>query len=183
MKIIIDAQSDVISQYIYAKDHNRPHLMASAFTQGARLEMQLKTQNITFPAESVGLDAITETLVSNFGRTYENVYTFCLSDSLISGENTASCNWLVVMTEKEADPKTGCVRVGFGRYDWQFVNKPTLLADELVITIEEMLVLEPDFAQDILNWVSGLAYPWCDTGDMIKAMPELDALKIILSPQ
>ena len=103
MKIAISDQRDVISQYIYAKDHNRPHLMASSFTSDACLEMQVKTQNIAFPSESTGLNAITETLVSNFGRTYENVYTFCISDSFVSRADTASCRWLVAMTEKTAD--------------------------------------------------------------------------------
>lgn len=176
MKIAINMQRDVISQYIYAKDHNRPHLMASAFTPDAHLEMQVKTQNIAFPGESIGLEAITETLVSNFGRTYENVYTFCLSDSSSSEVDFASCNWLVAMTEKADAGETGKVRVGFGRYDWHFVHEPLLLADRLRITIEEMLVLEAGFAPDILNWVSGLPYPWCGAEDVLTSMPELEQL-------
>ncbi len=172
MKITINQQRDVISQYIYAKDHNRPHLMVSAFTPDRRLEMQVKTQNIAFPSESIGLDAITETLVSNFGRTYENVYTFCLSDALSSHADAASCHWLVVMTEKEG----GQVRVGFGRYDWHFVRTSSLLVDRLCIIIDEMLVLAPDFAPDILGWASGLAYPWCEKGVIIQTMPALESL-------
>lgn len=179
MKIAINTQCDVISQYIYAKDHNRPYLMASAFTPDARLEMQVNTQNITFPGESIGLDAITETLVSNFGRTYENVYTFCLSDSLSSEADVASCNWLVAMTEKAEAGEVGKVRVGFGRYDWHFVHEPSLLAERLCITIDEMLVLEDSFAPEILDWVSGLAYPWCDAGTIMKNMPAREALTLI----
>ena len=168
MKIAINNEQEVISQYIYAKDHNRPHLMASAFTADAWLEMQLKTQNIEFPAESIGREAITETLVSNFGQQYENVYTFCISDSFVGQGNNASCNWFVAMTEKA----NGNVRVGCGRYDWRFVQEPSLLADQLRITIDEMLVLEPRFASEVLQWASGLAYPWGDGEAIVRTMPE-----------
>ena len=171
----IESQRDVISQYIYAKDHNRPHLMASAFTSEVRLEMQVNTQNITFPAESIGLDAVTETLVRNFGRLYENVYTFCISDSFVSQSDNASCHWLVGMTEKE----NGCVRVGCGKYDWRFVREPSLLADRLSITIDEMLVLDACFSTEILDWVSALPYPWCDAETIVETMPELEQLSVL----
>ena len=176
MKITISQQRDVISQYIYAKDHNRPHLMALAFTSDARLEMRVKTQNIAFPNESIGLDAITKTLVSNFGRTYENVYTFCISGSFVSQADAASCRWLVAMTEKSADGEGGCVRVGFGQYDWHFVHEPSLLADRLRITIDEMLVLKSDLAPDILNWAGELPYPWCAADVLLETMPGLEQL-------
>ena len=172
MKITIHQQRDVISQYLYAKDHNRPHLMASAFTSDARLGMQVKTKNITFPGESIGRDAITQTLVSHFGRQYENVYTFFLSEALNSEVDSASCNWLVVMTEKGG----GKVRVGFGRYDWHFGNELPLRADHLLIVIDEMQVLEPSYAPDILGWASALPYPWCEVSVMLEAMPELEQL-------
>lgn len=169
------SQRDVISQYIYAKDYNRPHLMASAFTPDARLKMQVNTENIAFPGEAAGLDAITATLVSNFGRTYENVYTFCLSDSFVSRTDSASCRWLVAMTEK-VDGGRGSVRVGVGQYDWHFVDGPSLLADRLCIIIDDMLVLDAGFAPEILGWVSALPYPWCATETIVEAMPELGQL-------
>lgn len=176
MKVPIKSQRDVIGQYIYAKDHNRPHLMALAFTPDARLDMRLNTHNISFPGESIGLNAITETLVSNFGRTYENVYTFCISDSFVGQSGAVSCRWLVAMTEKASGGEHGCVRVGCGQYDWHFVHEPSLLADRLRITIDDMLVLDSGLAPDILNWVSELPYPWCATEAVLETMPGLDQL-------
>ena len=165
----LSGQCGVISRYIHAKDHNRPHLMAQAFTADVHLEMQVKTAAISFPAATNGLEAVTDVLVSRFGATYENVYTFCLSDSLSGDVSEVSCNWLVAMTEKA----NGNVRVGCGRYDWSFTNQPRLLVKHLLITIEEMVVLEPDYGGEILDWVSGLSYPWCRAEKLLNTMPDM----------
>jgi hypothetical protein len=44
--------SSAIQTYIRAKDENRPHLMPSAFALDAKLEMKVKTGNISFPPAS-----------------------------------------------------------------------------------------------------------------------------------
>jgi len=75
--------------------------------------------------------------VRDFNLNYENVYTFCLSDSLKTSKNELSCCWLVGMNEKEG----GRVRVGCGIYNWPFDAERDGLADHLAITIETMVVL------------------------------------------
>ena len=68
------------------------------------------------------------------------------------------------------------MRVGCGQYDWHFVREPSLLADLLCITIDEMLVLDSGLAPDILNWASELPYPWCAAEAVLETMPGLEQL-------
>jgi hypothetical protein len=46
----------------------------------------------------------------------------------------------------------------------------------LIITIEQMLVLTPESADQVLGWVSKLPYPWCESAAMFQTMPQLDVL-------
>ncbi len=165
----------IVRSYIFAKDNNKPHLMKKAFADFARLEFVLKTDRIWFPSEAVGLDAMTDILVRKFGQTYENVYTFCVSDSVERVGDEMSCHWLVAMTEREG----GTVRVGCGKYDWHFVESGKTVADRLQITIEAMVELKPDLAGQILGWVSALPYPWCDHKALFDSMPDIDALQAL----
>ena len=149
--------------------------MKAAFSDSATLDMKVKTESISFPAHSVGLDAITNGLVRNFNQTYENVYTLCLSDSLKYQKNTMSCNWLVGMTEKEG----GNIRVGCGKYDWRFNDETPNLAIHLTITIEHMLVLTPDHANQVMEWLGKLPYPFCESKRAFEFMPDFEPLKVV----
>src|SRR5690606_1361432 len=109
--------ASVMRNYLHAKDENRPVYMTRAFARDAVLKMTLRTQAIAFPPEAHGLDAITETLVRTFGHTYENVFTFYLAHPGEAATLDAyACDWFVGMTERSS----GQVRVGCGRYDWEF---------------------------------------------------------------
>ena len=105
-----------ITTYISAKDNHKPHLMESAFTVDATLTMRVDTAAISFPSEVHGRDKISETLVRNFHAQYENVYTFCIKDSIAVDAENLNCRWMVIMTEKE----TGLPRIGYGDYFWVF---------------------------------------------------------------
>jgi hypothetical protein len=139
---------------LQAKDGNRPHLMSHAFTDDALLRMVVNTGTISFPPVSDGRDAIAELLVRRFGRTYENVYTLCLSPPPEDKQSTFSCDWMVVMTEKESR----AVRVGCGSYDWHFASD-SFLADRLSITVEAMQSLPSQDVEEVMNWVSALSLP------------------------
>jgi len=165
--------ADHIATYIRAKDENRPHLMASAFAPGAQLTMDVKTDAISFPSQSDGRDAITRVLVQDFGKTYENVYTFCLTEPPQRTAAEFSCDWLVGMSAI-AD---GAVRVGCGRYDWRFETTASHLVSELRITIKAMLVLPASALGTVMPWLSSMPYPWCDAGRMREAMPQIEALE------
>ena len=168
-------RSDIIRTYIRAKDENRPHLMISAFAETATLDMVVKTGAIAFPPVCDGINAITRVLVQDFGKTFENVYTFCLARPPEGNDATFSCRWLVGMSAKD----DGAVRIGCGRYDWQFETRDPGLVEKLTITIESMLTLSPDGLRPAMNWLSSLPYPWCLAEEAIGGMPHLEGLEAV----
>jgi len=166
----------VLRDYFHAKDENRPWYMARAFAPDAILKMALRTEAIAFPPESRGLEAITDTVVRRFGQTYDNVYTFYLSRPENGAVlDTYACDWIVGMTEKA----NGQMRVGCGRYDWTFQREPHL-ASRLQITIETMLTLPAHDSPIVLEWLTGLPYPWTDAQQVVAAAPAIEALAPVL---
>lgn len=166
----------LLHTYLLSKDGNRPHLLNDVFSETATLEMRVKTDNITFPSVSRGRSAIADVLVRKFGQAYENVYTFCLQRPPTAAHRLFSCDWLVGMSEKG----NGNVRIGCGRYDWEFQSEAPHLVSRLVITIEEMQILPPDRLDDVLDWLQMLPYPWCRTDEVVVAWPAIDALEPVL---
>ncbi|HEY4541270.1 MAG TPA: hypothetical protein VIG66_02725 [Noviherbaspirillum sp.] len=166
----------VVHTYLLAKDGNRPHLMRHAFAGHAQLQMQVRSENIAFPAASNGLAEISEVLVRRFGQTYENVYTFCLQRPAASSR-TFSCDWFVGMSDKAS----GAVRVGCGRYDWTFSESAPHLAEHLLITIDVMEILAPENLVSVSTWLAGLPYPWCSYEQMASSAPAIGELEPILT--
>ncbi|WP_428688431.1 hypothetical protein [Roseibium sp.] len=167
--------SDVVATYIMAKDGNRPWLMRRAFAEGARLEMAVKTDAISFPSTVTGVDAISDTLVRRFSEEQENVYTLCLSSPPEDRRKTFSCNWLVGMSRRD----NGDIRVGCGRYDWSFTDTGKLRASDLKITIEVMQILAPENLRPVMDWLSALPYPWCPARRAAETMPQPEGLSAI----
>ncbi len=170
-------QSEAIQTYLRAKDENRPYLMKRAFSEAATLEMVVNSGTISFPSFSNGVDAITQVLVRDFGKAFENVCTFCLAHAPEGNDTRFSCNWLVGLSEKA----TGAVRVGCGRYDWFFEVREPFLVERLKITIDIMETLSPDTLHPVMDWLSKLPYPWCSAAEVINGIPNLVGLKPIFN--
>ncbi len=170
----------LISQYIKAKDNNKPHLMKSVFSQQATLEMIVQTDNISFPAKVTGVNQITQTLVSEFNTTYENIYTLCLTDTVQQKveQNQLNCRWIVCMTEKTS----GSLRLGYGDYQWNFEKNAPGLANHLVITIEHMIILPQALQPKVLSWFDKLPYPWALSSELQATMPDIELLSDTLLP-
>ncbi|PML81890.1 nuclear transport factor 2 family protein [Enterovibrio norvegicus] len=164
-----------INRYIAAKDNNKPHLLSQVFTQQATLSMQVNTDGISFPSEVVGRHAISDVLVSQFNQTYENIYTFCLSDSIDRNGSLLACKWLVAMTEKES----GNLKVGCGHYDWEFQSEDGSSVKKLSITIKHMFTLDFHNTAHFLHGLSELPYPWCFSSSARIEMPAIPALQDI----
>lgn len=164
-----------IQQYINAKDGNRPHLLRQAFTPDAILNMVVNTGSISFPAHVEGREAIGEVLVSRFGQTFENVYTFCLGTPPEADANTFQCQWLVAMSDKNS----GEARVGCGVYDWQF-EAESRRVERLTITIEHMETLPATALPMIMDWVSTLDYPWCRSEAAVSNAPDSGELQAVI---
>lgn len=167
--------ADSIVAYIRAKDGNRPHLLDAAFSEDAVLQMLVRTDSISFPASSVGREAIAETLVRRFNQTYENVYTLCIGAAPAANVQTFSCDWLVAMSEKQS----GAVRIGCGRYDWSFSHSEHRVR-ALTITIEAMEILSREALEPVMKWVSALPYPWCPQETAIGTPPSLPGVLHVL---
>jgi len=168
---------DVVEAYVRGKDGNRPDVAARAFAAEARLTIRNATAAVAFPAVSEGRDAIVDALVTQFGKQYANVRTFCLARP--APDATAfSCDWLVAMTGRD----DGSVRVGSGRYDWTFRAAPGWCASGLVIAIDAMEVLPPVLAPAILRWtMRSLTYPWSSAAEVIDTAPAIEQLAPVLA--
>ena len=151
----------LIRTYVRAKDENRPHLMPHAFAADATLQMTVKSEAISFPARSEGLAAIADVLVRRFGQTYDNVYTFCLTNSRPARDTTRyECDWLVGMSNKV----DGNVRVGCGSYVWTFtLQERGWRVQTLDIVIDD--------------WLGQLASPWNAALQALAQMPALVKLE------
>ena len=167
--------AEVISTYILAKDGNRPWLMHRAFAEGARLEMVVNTDAISFPPTAAGTGAITDAFVRRFSGDHENVYTLCLSSPPEAFTKQFSCDWLVGMSRRDNVE----IRVGCGRYDWSFADENGMLASDLKITIAVMRVFAPEHLRPIMSWLSELPYPWCPARAAAQSIPDLDGLRSI----
>jgi hypothetical protein len=155
----------LLRAYFHAKDENRPHLLADVFASDARLEVDDRSGQLGFPGVTVGLDGIADVLVRRFNRAYENIHSYYMDRPKRAAE-AYSCDWLVGMSEKESRN----VRVGCGRYDWTFAGQPDLRVTGLVITIEQMVVLAPACATDVMRSLRLLDYPWTAADKVARAL-------------
>lgn len=168
---------EVLVNYFRAKDGNRPHLLERVFAADALLEVRNASTSIAFPAMTRGRERIADVLVREFGRTYENVYSFYLSEPPSGAVEKFRCPWLVGMTEKSSKS----VRVGCGNYDWSLGYEPAPCATALVISIEAMQVLAPPEQRGVLAWLESLPYPWSTADAAVRAAPPIDELAPVLN--
>lgn len=171
----MSSPTDAVSNYFFAKDGNRPHLMRRAFAADAELEMVVKTNAISFPESARGVDAIEDILVRRFTDEYENVYTFGLTRPSAANRHYFPCHWLVGMSAK----KNGQIRVGNGHYDWYFTPDERCLIERLVITIDVMCILPETEFDSTMTWLSGLPYPWCTPEEAVGTIPRINGVAAV----
>jgi len=172
---VVRSPEDLLRTYFHAKDENRPHLIRRAFCDSAVLEMNVRTDQVSFPPVTRGVDAIADVVAGRFGQTYENVYSFYMQRPA-AGITRFSCDWLVGMSEKA----NGNVRVGCGRYDWSFQREAPHLVERFVITIEAMPVLPASQLPTVMDWLSTLPYPWCSPDRVRADVPAIASLDAIV---
>jgi hypothetical protein len=170
----VDAQA-VLRNYFHAKDENRPHILERVFDRNAELVIVDRAGAMSFPARTVGSEAIAHVLVRNFCQTYENVYSFYLARPA-AGSSQFSCGWLVTMSEKQSKS----VRLGCGRYDWSFASAAPHLATRLTITIHAMQILPATELAAVLAWAQALSYPWSSAEEAVRNAPDIGLLAPVL---
>lgn len=165
--------SEAISAYIHAKDCNRPWLIGRSFAEDAVAAIVNRTDAIAFPGEIAGRDNLIDALLRRFALEFENVFTFCLCPPPLRRAPRFSCDWLVGMSVRA----TGEIRVGAGRYDWEF--NAAGLVERVAITIETMQAVPPTELDAIMSWLADLPCPWCPAEAALARAPAIPALAAV----
>ena len=88
-------------------------MMQTIYAANAVLTFSIATDTISFPHRVVGLDAITKTLIVDFGTKFSRCKTFYICDSTPDQEaSIAILPWLVLMRESASSR----LRIGKGYY-------------------------------------------------------------------
>ncbi|WP_261842464.1 hypothetical protein [Aliamphritea ceti] len=169
-----------IEAYLIAKDNNKPHLMPQVFIQDAELRMQVDSNNINFPPKVSGEAEITATLVQRFNEAHQNIYTFCLPESLSESmpdeQGYVTCRWFVCMQDKRSTE----IKIGAGWYRWYAGDQQI---ERLDIEIQQMNLSLADKQSVIFSWAQRLPWPWCSAEIAVETLPcisEMDALREFL---
>lgn len=163
----------LITNYIRAKDENRPWYLTKVFSSDALLDMQVDSDLINFPSHVTGREAIADTLVKKFAQNYGNVFTYVFDDTVVTEDKKLSCMWLVVMTDKV----DGSLRVGYGKYIWHFQhNVVDLFASKLCIELISMNQFPQSMIDQIYRCIDELPYPWIKRDDLQELVDYLPIL-------
>jgi hypothetical protein len=150
---------ELLERYVEAKDSTRPERMADIYRPDAVLTYSIATNEISFPSEVRGVEAITRTLVSDFGTRFQRCRTYYVCDAPPDQDGEiAVLPWLVVMRQID----TAALRLGKGYYRWHFQGNEdgALQVDAMHIFIARMAVV-PDASGNLLDALQRhLPYPW-----------------------
>lgn len=158
-----------VADYLVAKDNNKPHLMRKVFAEAAELRMQVASSNISFPPRVAGEAEITATLVQRFNESHQDIYTFCLPESLAEQQDCFACRWFVCMQDKNS----GEIKIGAGGYRWYPDDRQIICLD---IDIEQMQLCSAGLQGVIFDWAEQLPWPWCSAETALQTLPDLSEL-------
>ncbi|HKQ23742.1 MAG TPA: hypothetical protein VJT81_04765 [Burkholderiales bacterium] len=168
---MMNTSKDLLEAYLEAKDRNRPHLILESHTPNAILTYSIATDTISFPSKVMGADAIAQTLVRDFRKTFDRCKTYYVCDSIVDrAPHIDFVPWLVIMREMS----NSALRVGKGYYRWQFEFDGTRTrVCAMHIHIERMDHIE-DRAGNTLNALqSELPYPWLPPATLLETFERL----------
>ena len=162
----------LLERYVAAKDGNRPQLMDEIYAPDAVLTYSIATDSISFPARTVGLEAITRTLVVEFGQRFTRCRTYYIVDDPPGSDASIPfIPWLVLMREEARS----CTRVGRGFYAWTFERAGTgpLHVKAMHIHIDRMDLVDDADGQLLATLQSPLPYPWLQPATLHDAFHRL----------
>jgi hypothetical protein len=145
----------LLEQYVQAKDGVQPQLMRDIYVPDAVLTYSIATDTISFPAKTIGMDAITDTLVVQFATRFGSCKTYYVCETPPADDAVfVQIPWLVLMRE----PAAQALRIGKGYYDWRFTQPARVTAMHIHI---ERRDASPDGDQALLSAAQAeLPYPW-----------------------
>jgi hypothetical protein len=150
---------NLLERYIQAKDSVQPQLMRDIYAPDAELTYSIATDSISFPAKTVGLEAITRTLVVDFATRFDQCKTYYVCDAPPADDSAfVRVPWLVIMREKAVDS----LRIGKGYYEWSFARTASALlhVTAMRIHIERMDAIADPGATLLAAAQAELPYPW-----------------------
>jgi hypothetical protein len=165
---------ELLERYVEAKDRTRPELMPRIYLPDAVLTYSIATDEIAFPAEVRGVEGITRTLVTDFGKRFADCKTYYICETPPQGtQDIASLPWLVAMREIE----TGALRLGKGHYRWQLARSDdgSFAVGAMHIHIERMAAIPDADGTRLAAIQSGLPYPWLTPAALRRRMDQLAA--------
>jgi hypothetical protein len=154
----MDTPRALLERYDRAKDDVQPELMRDIYRTDAVLSYTIDTDAIAFPARTVGVEAITRTLVVDFSARFAGCKTYYVCDQTPRDDvEFASIPWLVVMRE----PAAQTLRIGKGYYEWRFEHDARgARVSAMHIHIHRMDAIS-DPQSDLMNSAQAqLPYPW-----------------------
>ena len=161
---MLAAHDRIVRAYLEAKDYQRPHRFAEAFTDDARFRTTFAFDTDWNSSDAVhGLPAITETF-RRLGAGFENLVTFCLPESLRWEDDALHMRWVVFMTGR----KSGQIRVAWGDYQWRFtaINRRATSLDVHMHAMREL----PSNPR-LLDWAMALPHVWCTGAVARRCLP------------
>lgn len=166
----------LLEKYVEGKDLDRYKILESIYRSNAVVSFEIEADNIIFPKEIRGNGEIAKVLSADFNGKYDLVKTYYLTSDFPELENLQifNQNWLVMMREKSS----GCVMVGTGYYNWEFVihNLSELKIIKHKIFIYSMLEL-PNGSIDLLHELQNtFNYPWEEKKKVVQVLQPFDEL-------
>lgn len=171
--IPVNSARELLECYIEAKDLNRPALMAAVYRPDAVLNFSIATDEIRFPGEVHGVEAITRTLIVDFAERFVQCRTYyvCEAPPADGDDGTVVLPWLVIMRESEG----GTLRVGKGCYRWQFERDGAarLWVRAMHIFIVRMAAIPAADGERLMTARPELPYPWLRPPELRRVADQL----------
>ena len=148
----------LLEAYLQAKDFNCPSVILDCYTADAVLTYSIATDTIAFPEKVIGSDAIAQTLVRDFRKSFACCKTYYVCDSIPDDTERIDClPWLVTMSQIS----TSALRLGKGWYRWEFERNDTgMRVCAMHIHIERMDIIQDSDGIGLRTLQNALPYPW-----------------------
>jgi len=167
----------LLESYIKGKDDDQFQILEEIYSQNAELDFEIAADTISFPAKTMGNQAIAKVLSKDFNKKYQKVKTYYVSTPNADQLAIHQQRWLVVMQDK-SDLST---RVGTGYYNWHlFETERGLKIEKHKIYIHVMLTLIDEDSTELNRIQSTLRYPWLEPQNIINALSINPAFEVII---
>ncbi|HEX9450763.1 MAG TPA: hypothetical protein VF934_05060 [Burkholderiales bacterium] len=154
----MNTPKSLLEAYLQAKDLDQPSVILDCYTPDAVLTYSIATDTIAFPAKVVGADAIAQTLVRDFRKSFDCCKTYYVCDSITPvGQAVEFLPWLVIMRQISST----ALRFGKGFYRWKFERDDSRMrVCAMHIHIERMDIIEDRDGKKRQELHAALPYPW-----------------------